>query len=90
MPLGMLPEAAFEVREHQLRPGDRIVAFSDGFSEAQNTEGELFDFRRVIAAHAGAPGPALHQALMDEFEQFSQGNAQADDVTVMVIEYAGQ
>ena len=55
MPLGMLSPASYEVDELRLEPGDKIVAYSDGLSEAQNPEGRFFEAARmkeVIRAHA--------------------------------------
>ncbi len=43
MPIGMLDIATYEVKSIQLQPGDKLVLFSDGLSEAANAEGEFFD-----------------------------------------------
>jgi hypothetical protein len=43
MPLGMLEMASYGVEEIQLLSGGKIVIFSDGLSEAENTEGQFFD-----------------------------------------------
>ena len=54
VPLGMLEETVYQVLEERLVPGDRVVLFSDGLSEAENAEGEFFDKTRlpqVIAEH---------------------------------------
>ena len=47
MPVGMIEGAPFQVMQTQLMPGDKIVVYSDGFTEAENAEGEFFDTERL-------------------------------------------
>ncbi len=90
MPVGMLEMATFGVEETQLQPGDKIVAFSDGLSEAENRSGEFFDsngLRETIRAYAKASCAELHDALRDAVEKFTVGADQGDDLTILVVEY---
>ena len=90
MPVGMLPEAAFQVEERQLSPGDRIVIYTDGVTEAQNPRGEFFSrkqLREVVVAHAGDDCAALHDALLRTVKNFISDAPQADDITLVVLEY---
>lgn len=89
MPVGMLEMATFGVEQTQLMPGDMVVAFSDGLSEAQNAQGKFFDtngLREAIRANAGKSCGEMHDALRAAVEQFAIGTEQADDLTVLVIE----
>src|SRR5260370_40693196 len=55
MPVGMLEEAEFAVEERRFAPGDRIVIYTDGVTEAQNLRGEFFgrkQLRELVLAHA--------------------------------------
>ena len=55
MPLGMLGEATYGVRSCAASPQDKIVAYSDGLSDAENAQGKFFETSRmieVIRAHA--------------------------------------
>ena len=83
--------AAYEVKTIQLEPGDKIVLFSDGVSEAANTRGECFDKHRlqeVLRAHASAGCAELHAKLVEAVEQFSDGaEHEDDDITTLVLEY---
>jgi serine phosphatase RsbU (regulator of sigma subunit) len=91
MPLGMLEVAQYEVRSLQLQPGDKVVAYSDGLSEAQNAEGLYFEatrMREFMKANAAVGFEAFHRALMHEFEEFTNDSVQTDDVTVVVFEFA--
>ena len=47
MPIGMMDVASYEVKTIQLQPGDKLVLFSDGLSEAANADGEFFDKKRA-------------------------------------------
>ncbi|MDZ4798547.1 MAG: SpoIIE family protein phosphatase [Bryobacteraceae bacterium] len=90
MPLGMLDTAEFGVETLTLSPGDRILAYSDGLTEAQNEKGEFFNvanLRRVLLAHAGAPATKLLSELVNEVQQFTGGAVQSDDITALVLEY---
>jgi phosphoserine phosphatase RsbU/P len=90
MPLGMLDEATFEVRTLQLQPHDKIVAYSDGLSEAENTEGKFFDADRmmeIIRGHSKDTAAGLHDALMLAVEAFTGDAVQHDDITAVVLEY---
>jgi sigma-B regulation protein RsbU (phosphoserine phosphatase) len=91
IPIGMMDIAAYEVKTIQLEPGDKIVLFSDGVSEASNTQGECFDKRRlkeILRAHASAGCAELHAKLVEGVEDFSDGCEQEDDdITMLVLEY---
>jgi phosphoserine phosphatase RsbU/P len=90
MPLGMLDFAEYTVKTVQMQSGDKIVAYSDGLSEAQNPDGSYFETSRmmqIIAANAAASAHELHRALMEQVEAFTEGAVQHDDITAVVIEY---
>ncbi|HYP09462.1 MAG TPA: SpoIIE family protein phosphatase [Bryobacteraceae bacterium] len=90
MPLGMLDEATYEVRSVQLHPLDKIVAYSDGLSDAENAHGKFFEASRmmeIIRAHARDSASDLLGALMRAVETFTGGAMQHDDITAVVVEY---
>ena len=90
MPLGMLDEASYGVEQVQLQPGDKLVAYSDGLSEAENTKGDFFDvgrMKKIILAHAASGCSELHTELMAAVDAFTEGAVQSDDITAVVIEY---
>jgi len=91
IPIGMMDIASYDVKSIQLQPGDKIVLFSDGVSEAANTQGECFDKRRlneVLQAHASAGCAELHAKLVEALDEFSDGDQQEDDdITTLVLEY---
>jgi phosphoserine phosphatase RsbU/P len=92
MPVGMIEEATAEVVEMQLAPGDKVVIYSDGLTETEDSEGEFFGtegLRACAREHFRDSAPGLHSALLAALERFSDGGAVRDDVTILVLEYAG-
>ena len=90
MPVGMLDFTQFPVRETRLNPGARIVVFSDGYTDAQNPQGETFDQTRinsVLADSAAYGAERLHASLSAALRRFTAGAAQRDDMTLVVAEY---
>jgi serine phosphatase RsbU (regulator of sigma subunit) len=90
MPVGLLDEASFEVRTTALDPGDKVVMYTDGLTEARNEAGQFFESRRLftlLRRAAGLPCRALHEALVQELASFTAGAEQADDITLLVVEY---
>jgi sigma-B regulation protein RsbU (phosphoserine phosphatase) len=92
MPIGMLDIAEYEVKTIQLQPGDKVVLFSDGLSEAANADGEFFEkkaFKELLCAYAGIGCGELHAKLVEAVEDFSEAAEQEDDITMVVLEYQG-
>jgi len=92
MPVGLMDGAEFTVSEQLLVPGDKIVIYSDGVTEAQNTRGEFFgkkQLRAAVNAHAGETCAAIHDAIQEAVSGFTEGAPQSDDITVLVLEFRG-
>src|SRR5207245_2938748 len=90
MPVGMLENAEFALGECSLAPGDKIVVYSDGVTEAQNNAAEFFGKKRLRDAVAGRYGQscrAVHDAIQSAVTSFTEGAPQSDDITVVVLEY---
>lgn len=90
LPVGLIDEAEFGCAEVGMKPGDVLVAFSDGVTEARNAEGEFFEKARLERAAAGAAGQgaaAVHQAIKAALDAFVRGVAQPDDLTLLCVEY---
>jgi serine phosphatase RsbU (regulator of sigma subunit) len=90
--IGLLEFAPYDQEDVMLTPGDTIVIFSDGVSEALDSAGEEFGDPRLQAAvlDAGAVGAqALVEHIVAAVRGFTRGAPQSDDITVMVIRYLG-
>ena len=91
LPVGLLEEAAYEAREARLGPGDLLVLYTDGITDAENQHGALFGEKRLseVAARCAGGGceaalEILHGSVMD----FAEGAIQKDDMTLLVAEFA--
>jgi phosphoserine phosphatase RsbU/P len=92
MPVGLVPGAPFALDHRDLQPGDRIVLYTDGVTEAQNPAGDFFGRTRLRAAVQGAADAAcqeMHAAIQTAIRDFTAGAEQADDLTLVVMEYRG-
>jgi len=90
MILGMFDFASYDQQALDLEPGDTLVVFSDGISEAQNPGGDEYGDERLIAcleANRGAAPPVLREALLASARAFAAGAIQNDDMTVLVVRY---
>jgi serine phosphatase RsbU (regulator of sigma subunit)/pSer/pThr/pTyr-binding forkhead associated (FHA) protein len=92
MPVGLIEDAEFALASEHLKPGDKLVIYSDGVTEAQNTAGDFFGKTKlydVVSTHAAASCSALHDAIQEAVTAFTEGAPQSDDITVLVLEYSG-
>jgi sigma-B regulation protein RsbU (phosphoserine phosphatase) len=90
--VGALEGATFDEEMLQLVPGDLLVAFSDGVTEARNSNGEEFGEDQLLACierHRALAPTVLVAAVLDMVQQFSAGVGQQDDRTVLVVHYTG-
>jgi sigma-B regulation protein RsbU (phosphoserine phosphatase) len=90
MPLGILQDGNWEQHTTQIDPGDVLVLYSDGITEAQDASGTLYGEERLLAvvqANLGSRAHALQDAIMKDIDQFVGGKlyAQFDDMTLAVI-----
>jgi serine phosphatase RsbU (regulator of sigma subunit) len=84
--LGMFEPWECSLAETQLQPGDLLVIYSDGVSEAQSDDGDFFGEERLleaIRAHQHLPVNELVEALARTVVTFS-GREQEDDITLVV------
>lgn len=88
MPLGILEEETWDRGYAQLLPGDVLVLYSDGISEAQNEQMEPFGEERLLAsvqAHSGTTALEIRDALLADVHQFRGKAPQSDDITLAVV-----
>jgi serine phosphatase RsbU (regulator of sigma subunit)/pSer/pThr/pTyr-binding forkhead associated (FHA) protein len=92
MPVGMIEGAPFEMMQVQLAPGDKVVIYSDGLTEAEGADGQFFDTERLrlcLRDNAARDAAGLHAALLTAVDRFTEGGVIRDDITALVLEYAG-
>ncbi|MFN0165866.1 MAG: SpoIIE family protein phosphatase [Bryobacteraceae bacterium] len=87
-PLGLFPQASHEQHSGKLNPGDTLVLYSDGISEASDpkTDEEYGADRlaALIERHPACSAGAVVEIVMSELREWSGGAGFADDVTVLV------
>jgi serine phosphatase RsbU (regulator of sigma subunit)/dihydrofolate reductase len=86
--VGLLPAAAYQQQTLPLLPGDILVAFTDGISEAMNAAGDEWGEERMIAdaqAHTDLNAAELLQHLFSSADAFASGAPQQDDMTLIVL-----
>jgi hypothetical protein len=86
--LGILPDATFELFEAELEPGDRMLLYTDGITEAANSRDEEYGEERVEAwlrDHRLAEGPVLIEGLIDDVVRFASPVRPRDDMTLMSV-----
>ena len=85
--LGMLPQIAYEEAQAELALGSLIAVFTDGVTEAQNTEGEFFGterLRETLKANRKRPCGEVVREIVGATQSFSEPAAQADDITMIL------
>jgi len=88
--VGLFEKATFEEETVTLAPGDVLLVFSDGVSEALSSEGEEYGEERILAIAHGHPGAAPNdvlQAMFADVRGFTKGAPQSDDITALVLRY---
>ena len=77
------------IEEHHLDPGDILMVYSDGLTDAEDPSGEMFGEERlkeIIRREAPSGSEQLHKATLAAIEQFTRGRAQTDDITIIIAQ----
>jgi sigma-B regulation protein RsbU (phosphoserine phosphatase) len=87
-PLGMFPNVKYEEFSLSTQPGDSLIFFSDGITDAQNMEGDMFGDDRLKAVVKKAfhkPASKIADAIIAEVGKFQGEREHFDDETVVVL-----
>ncbi|MCX6356978.1 MAG: SpoIIE family protein phosphatase [Candidatus Aureabacteria bacterium] len=90
--LGIDEKAVYARGETRLAPGDALVMYTDGVTEAFDGEREMFSEERLKAAVKACRGEsagAIAACVLRGVGEFVGGAPQSDDLTIVVIRYAG-
>lgn len=88
IPLGMLGDFTYEEESTPLEPGDTLVIYSDGVTEAMNKNGELFGEERlasVLADSQHETPEAIIEQMVAAIKEYAGPTPQSDDVTIVVV-----
>src|SRR5882762_5736267 len=89
-PVGLVPQAEYFTAAVKLEPGDTLVLFSDGVTEAMDPKEDFFGIPRLVqmlTGHNDTPLDELQKLLLEAVENFSRGASQADDLTLLLVRY---
>lgn len=89
--MGMLPdiETFLEDKELKLNPGDKVILYTDGVTEAHDPQGVLYSLERLVASvrkHGHKPVEELIEAVRQEVYGFISTQDQYDDITLVGME----
>ena len=90
LPLGLSDTERFAKRTHELRPGETVIAYTDGMTDAQNPQNELYGEKRLAEALRLSQQQTPEEILQDlwtSIELFSGPTPPTDDKTCMVIRH---
>ncbi|EED32126.1 hamp domain protein [gamma proteobacterium NOR5-3] len=91
--LGLREGLSFPLNELQLQTDDRLVIYTDGFDEAQNTADDMLGEAALCEILAGPDKLPLDEAgaaIFAAVDQFTAGAPQFDDMSLMLLEVPGQ
>ncbi len=87
-PLALFEDADYELHEVALTPGDTVVMYTDGVTEALNGQWDQFGTERleaVMKQNAAASSVELAEQILRAVSQFTSGAAQSDDITLLIL-----
>jgi serine phosphatase RsbU (regulator of sigma subunit) len=92
VPLGVMDDYVFDAKSVRLAPGDALMLYSDGVTEAADLEGNLFGETRleaVLTTQTGRSCAEIVAAVLDAVRRFAGTAPQADDIAILVVQYKG-
>ena len=93
-PVGMFSDAQYKRRTAQIEPGDFIVIYTDGITEARNKRGEFFKeaggLLKLLQNFNGQTVDSLAEAVRTGVQVFTEGAPKSDDISVLAVHYRGQ
>ena len=89
LPVGMFPDATFQERRIMMPGGCSIVVYTDGVSEARNSEGEEFGEERIMRCLSSLPRPidaeGICKHLAGKVAEWSGSADRFDDTTILAL-----
>lgn len=90
--LGLVEGSPYETGRTVLRPGESLLVYSDGVTEAMDASETLYSDQRLESFLAKNPGSSPEQMigdLVNDVKRFTSGAPQSDDITALALRYFG-
>lgn len=90
--LGVLPSVEYSQGTTELQPGETLVLYTDGVTEARNAEMEEYEESRldaVLTANASNSPHECLDAIQADVERFADGEPMPDDITLLIVKATG-
>jgi phosphoserine phosphatase RsbU/P len=87
-PLGMFPKAEYEEFSVATQPGDAFIFISDGITDAENAQGDMYGTDRltgILCGHRNLPAVQIAEAVFADVARFQDGQPRFDDETILVL-----
>jgi sigma-B regulation protein RsbU (phosphoserine phosphatase) len=88
MPIGLLPDSSYETGETVFAVGERLALYSDGVTDAENTDGVTYDMSGLTASLTRINAVDVTQigtAVFEDLDRFRIGTPAKDDTTFLVV-----
>lgn len=93
LPIGLVTDATYETHRFKIAPGERLVLYSDGFTECRDAADEELEeggLAQLLTKNAGLRGGEFFEALTWDLDRFADGQAMPDDISSVVLDYRGR
>lgn len=93
--VGIFEDFPYQEQEVNMKPGEAIFLYTDGVTEAESADKELYGEDRLLKALANARSHNVRtakefvEAIYNDVESFAEIGYQSDDITMVVVEYKG-
>ncbi|MEW6651381.1 MAG: SpoIIE family protein phosphatase [Chloroflexota bacterium] len=93
MALGVSEQARWTQKTARMNPGDVLLLYTDGITEAQNERGEFFGEERLLdvaLSHSHLSAAEIHRAILDHVHRFAGAARRSDDIALIVVRRSGE
>ena len=90
--LGVEEESRYQTMEIELEPGDKLIVYTDGVTEAANAAGELYshaNLMETVRSCSSLSAEEIATEILGSVKMFSLGIPQSDDITVLALAFTG-
>ena len=86
--VGMMPDARFKIEHVQLEPGDILIGYTDGVTEARSLNGDFYTKKRLqsLLKQPVASAPELIESIKTSLFNYTENAPQSDDITLLAVQ----